>query len=164
MSWWHLSVDVCTPPEVQSGSIKTELLFLPGKEISCPWPLLQYWELCGVPSSDCKEPGCDTGWPAVLRCQHCCDKLLLQILSPQHQEDISITHPEGSAGSGPGSCHLPPRLLKLAPGWCSCMYLPTTAVHAEYSSLAGLQPAQVLPCYATPPLTTLATSDCPNPI
>ncbi len=50
------------------------------KGISHPWPLYQHWELCGVPGSDCKEPGCDTRWPAVLHHQHYCNNPLLQIL------------------------------------------------------------------------------------
>ncbi len=122
---------------------KTELLFLgrfPGKVSSHPWLLHHHWELCGVPGSDCKDLECDTGWPAVLHYQHCCDCTLLQIRSPQHQEVTSIPHPGGSTGSGPGSCHFTPRLLQLAPGSCACMCHPTSAAHPECSSPAGLQP------------------------
>ncbi len=49
-------------------------------------------------------------WPLL------CQNPLLQINSPQHQEDTSIPHLRGAAGSGPGICHLAPRLLQLAPG------------------------------------------------
>lgn len=46
---------------------------LPSREgRSHPWPVHHYWELCGVPDSDCKEPGCGTGWPAVFRTSLCC--------------------------------------------------------------------------------------------
>lgn len=47
--------------------------------------------LCSVPSLDCKEPECDTGWQAVLHCQHCWDNLLLQINSLQHQFSTFLT-------------------------------------------------------------------------
>ncbi len=147
MSGWHLSVDICTPPETQAWQDQSALLSNEG--ISHPWSLHYHWELCGVPDSDRREPGCDSGWPAVLRCQHHCDNLLLQINSP-HQEDISIPHPGGGAGSGPGSCYLPPWLLQLPPGWCACMCHLTTAAHLECSSPSGFQPTQVLPCHTTP--------------
>ncbi len=51
----HLSVDVWTSTEAQYWQDRA---VLPSREgISCPWPLYQHWEHCGVPGSDCKEPG-----------------------------------------------------------------------------------------------------------
>ncbi len=41
-----------------------------------------------------------------------------------------------------------------------CAYHPTSAAHPECSSLAGLQPTQVLPYYTAPLLPTLATGGC----
>ncbi len=137
---WHLSEDVCTPPEAQA---RQDWAALPSSgHISSQWPLHYHWELCGVPGSDCKEPGCDTGWPAILFCQHCSDNRLLEINLPQHQEDMSVPHLRGGAGSGPGS-----HLLQLTPGWCACACDPTFVAHPECNSPTGLQPKF--------PLTTL---------
>ncbi len=127
-------------------------------------PLHYHWELCGGTGSDCKEPGCDTKWPADLCSQHHWNKPFLQIYPPQDQKETSIPHPGGSTGIGPGSCHLSPRLLQLAPGQCAYMYHPTSVTHLECSGPASLHCTQVFPFYTNPPHPALATSGCSNPI
>ncbi len=46
--------------------------------MTSPLALITQW----CPSSDCKKPGFDTGWPVIFRCQHHCNNLLLQIQTP----------------------------------------------------------------------------------
>ncbi|XP_044068288.1 calcium-dependent secretion activator 1 isoform X5 [Siniperca chuatsi] len=111
---------------------------------------------------DVPKPGMDVADGYVTFVRHSQDMLrekvneevyierLFDINSLQHQEDTSIPHPRGGASSGPGSCHLVPRLLQLAPGWCTCMCHLTSAAHLECSSSAGLQPTQVIPHTAPP--------------
>lgn len=55
--------------------------------------------------------------------------------------------------SGPGSCHLVPKLLQLAPGWSAFM--------CRTSSI-GLEPTQVSPHYTAPSQPALAASCCLN--
>ncbi len=54
--------------------------------------------------------------------------------------------------------------LQLVPGWCACMYHPTSAAHPECSNPAGFQPIQVLSLDTAPPHPALATGGCWNRI
>lgn len=106
---------------------------------------------------DCKQPGHDTEWPAVLRCQHCCDNPLLQIHPQQHQK--SAPHPGGGAVPGLGTCHLLHRLLQLThPVWFVCTCPQHLQAHPE------AQLAFVLTHYLHPPHPSLATSGFLNHI
>ena len=57
LSSWHLSVDVCSPPQAQPWQGWTA--FPSGKRLSHSWPNNQHWHLYCFPDIDCKESGCD---------------------------------------------------------------------------------------------------------
>lgn len=107
---------------------------MPLRSIWCPWLRLQV-----------SHPGCKglLDWLTSVTATD----LPLQINSQQHQDDLSIHHPGGSTNSGPGSFHLVPGLLQLAPCWCACMCHLTSAVHPECStSTYQSSPALHHPC------------------
>ncbi len=100
---------------------KTKLLFLPGKE--SPFQDLSI----NIEQSVVSQLGLQGTWlwHWMTSCLHHGNNPLLQIHSPQHQEDMSVPHPGGGAGSRLGSCHLSypssPTLLL-----CSLHWLPVT--------------------------------------
>ena len=84
--------------------------------------------------------------PTLPNRQHCCNNGF---------------HSEGSTGSGPGSCHLMPRVLHLPPGWSPCRCQPISAAHPECGSSSGLQPTYVFSHCTSTRLPSLVTSGCP---
>ncbi len=80
---------------------KTKLLFLPGKE--SPIHDLSIVMESSVVSQTwtARNLGVILDNQLSFRYQHLSDNQLLQIRPPQHQEDMSIPHPGGSAGSCP---------------------------------------------------------------
>lgn len=143
---------------------KTELLFLPGKGSLIYNPSISI-DICGVCGTDCKEPGRDTGWPAVLCWQHYCDNL--QIHAPQHQEDTSVPHPKGNAGLD--YCWIEPAGLKLTQVLPPCTGYPwlfeSDSSHncAARGSGASYINGMVKPCIPAPQLHSATAKSLADP-
>lgn len=83
------------------------------------WMSPHHLKLKLKPSSDSKEPRCDTGWPTALCCQP----------APADSFSTSGWYVLSSAWRQLWFWSRLHRLLQLSPAWCACH--PTSAVHPE---------------------------------